>query len=189
MIDNMDNQKKSRQMKSWQKRSQAEKDGALAGHSTLATGKRTIINRWLYLSALAIAGFTSLAYAQTTEERLYGCAGFADKAQRLTCFDDLARDVMSNAKPDKISSQSFGLEHKDTGKDLIGVQQAIVKELKKNAYGAMVLTLDNGQVWEQKDTKTMSIHDGDAVLIERGAMSAFYLTAQGNKRMRVARVK
>ena len=147
------------------------------------------INLRFCLSVFVLAGLLGSVSAQTTEERLIGCANIADQEQRYTCFDDLANDVKSKVNSDKTSSQEFGLEHKEMTKGLAETQQAIVKKLTKNAYGAMVLTLENGQVWEQKDTRKMTIHHGDTVLIERGSMSAFYLTAQGNKRMRVARVR
>jgi len=139
--------------------------------------------------ALALTGFAELTIAQTTEERLIECASVVDEQQRLSCFEDLARGVMSMATSDDNPGQEFGLEHKEMKKDLPEIKQENGKELRKNAYGAMILMLDSGQVWEQTETKKIISHNGDAVVIERGSMSAFYRTAKVNKRIRVARIK
>ncbi len=167
--------------------------------------------------ALILAGIASVAAANTTEKRIADCAGINDNQQRLVCFDALARDLesqsdrltkqqvqsqespVSSAGPeastestaplDPSPSQKFGLEHKQSTSELPGNIQAIVTELKRNAYGQLILRLDNGQTWQQKDSKTIIIHKGDLVFIERGVLGAFYLKAGGRKLIKVARVK
>jgi len=57
--------------------------------------------------------------------------------------------------------------------------------------GGMALTLDNGQVWQQKTAdRGMRVKVGDQVTIKRGVLNSFLLTSDTNKgSMRVARVK
>jgi hypothetical protein len=164
------------------------------------------------LVALALTCIATVASAQGIEDRITGCAGVNDQQQRLACFDTLAMDVASGSglvaqqhglrstdypaspvarsgKSSQSSEDQFGLEHKDKNEGLADELRAQVTEIYKNKLGKMLLILDNGQIWRQKDTKTLIIHKGDSVLIERGFMSAFYLTANDKKRINVARVK
>jgi len=164
-----------------------------------------------YLAILVLTCGATIASAQTIESRVTDCAGVTDSQQRLACFDALAIDLASGVKqaaqehdpstsssvdPDTMSGSSghssdekFGLEHKDERKGQAKELQARVSGIYKNTLGQMILMLDNGQIWQQKDTKTLIIDTGDPVLIERGFMSAFYLSARDKKRISVARVK
>lgn len=68
---------------------------------------------------------------------------------------------------------------------------AKVSELGTLAHGELLLTLDNGQVWQQKSgERAMRIKVGDDVTIRRASLGSFLLTsgvAKGS--MRVTRVK
>jgi hypothetical protein len=68
---------------------------------------------------------------------------------------------------------------------------AKVTALSAQPNGAMVLTLDNGQVWQQKTAdRGMHVKVGDQVTIKRGVLNSFLLTSDvSNGSMRVARVK
>jgi hypothetical protein len=70
---------------------------------------------------------------------------------------------------------------------------ATVTELSTMAHGELVITLDNGQVWQQKARdRAIRIKVGDQVSIKRGSLNSFLLTseAKGAKgSMRVTRVK
>ena len=151
--------------------------------------------RQQFLAVLVLMGVTGVVLAGTVEQGLADCAGIDAEQQRLVCFDTLARDVATGPKPvtseppEEPSTETFGLEHKDPNLGGDSELRAIVTGINKTTLGKMMLTLDNGQVWQQKDSKTLLLREGDAVLIERGALSAFYLSADGNKRIAVARVK
>ena len=165
-----------------------------------------------YLAALVLACITTATPAQTIEDRILGCAAESDQQQRLTCFDTLAADVASGAvnsapeqdqpptdsspnpvarsdSPENSSDENFGLEHKVKNAEVADELQTQVAEIYKDGLGKMLLILDNGQIWQQKDSKTLIIKKGDSIFIERGFMSAFYLSANGKKRIRVARIK
>jgi hypothetical protein len=68
---------------------------------------------------------------------------------------------------------------------------AKVTALEKLPNGGMVLTLDNGQMWQQKTAdRAIRVKVGDQVTIKRGVLNSFLLTSDTNKgSMRVARVK
>jgi len=68
---------------------------------------------------------------------------------------------------------------------------AKVTELETLPNGGMMLTLDNGQIWQQKTAdRAIRVKVGDQVTIKRGALSSFLLTSATNKgSMRVARVR
>jgi hypothetical protein len=68
---------------------------------------------------------------------------------------------------------------------------AKVSELGTLPRGELLLTLDNGQVWQQKPgDRAMRIKVGDDVTIRRASLGSFLLTSQAaNGSMRVTRVK
>jgi hypothetical protein len=68
---------------------------------------------------------------------------------------------------------------------------AKVTEVGRLPHGEVVLTLDNGQVWQQKPgDRAMRIKAGDEVTIHRASLGSFLLTSEAAKgSMRVARVK
>lgn len=161
---------------------------------------------------LVLTCIATAATAQTIENRLAECVGLNDPQQRLSCFDTLAGDVASGsgqvvsnrdqqatippASPiedsvpsDRSAEDRFGLEHKDINEALADELRTKVTEIYKNAMGKMLLILDNGQIWRQKDSKTLIIHKGDSVRIERGVIGSFYLTANDKKRISVTRVR
>lgn len=67
---------------------------------------------------------------------------------------------------------------------------AKVTELSTLPHGELLLTLDNGQVWQQKPgDRAMRVKVGDEVTIKRGSLGSFLLTSQAKGSMRVTRVK
>lgn len=70
------------------------------------------------------------------------------------------------------------------------VLTAKVTELSTLAHGEVLLTLDNGQVWQQKrGDRGMRIKVGDDVTIRRATLGSFLLTAKAKGSMRVSRVR
>lgn len=68
---------------------------------------------------------------------------------------------------------------------------AKVTELDQQPHGELVLTLDNGQVWQQKrGDRGIRVKVGDEVTIRRASLGSFLLTSSAvNGSMRVTRVK
>jgi tRNA-dihydrouridine synthase len=52
-----------------------------------------------------------------------------------------------------------------------------------------VVTLDNGQVWRQAETRaSFEAHAGDAVTVSSGAIGSFWLATDVHNRTRVERI-
>jgi hypothetical protein len=68
---------------------------------------------------------------------------------------------------------------------------AKITELATLPHGQLLLTLDNGQVWQQKTAdRALRLEVGDQVTVKRATLGSFLLTAEGNNgAMRVQRVK
>lgn len=66
---------------------------------------------------------------------------------------------------------------------------ARIASLSYKAHGESILTLDDGQIWEEADSSPhVPYHVGDEVTIKRGVLGAFYLSSSGVRGMRVKRV-
>src|ERR1700746_1185929 len=66
---------------------------------------------------------------------------------------------------------------------------AHIADVSRNAAGRAVLTLDNGQVWRQSETRaSFEARAGDAVKITPGAMGSFWLSTNTQNWTRVERL-
>ena len=142
-----------------------------------------------YLALLVLTAAAAPVGAQSPAKGLADCAGVADQQLRLACFDELAAEYAPGpgAAADRETPEQFGLEHKTP--ETVEEIRALVTRIDGNALGKMVFMLDNGQAWQQKDSKRLIVHEGDEVKIKRGALNAFYLSAGDNRRIQVARIR
>lgn len=86
------------------------------------------------------------------------------------------------------AAAEFGFEDhlKDAPKQLIST----VTLTDRNAKGGLVVSLANGQVWQQTGGERLFLNPGDTIYLFRGAMSAFYLsTSATGRRYRVSRLR
>ncbi len=68
--------------------------------------------------------------------------------------------------------------------------QAQVVEVSKRTRGQYVVTLDNGQVWTEKNAEPyLRIKVGDTITIKRGRLGAYRLVGRGNRATNVVRVE
>jgi hypothetical protein len=75
-----------------------------------------------------------------------------------------------------------------TGAEGIDSLDAQVTRLQQYDYDKVVISLDNGQVWQQIDSSSLRLRVGDDVVIERAALGSFMLKKSGsNRSMRVSR--
>jgi hypothetical protein len=83
------------------------------------------------------------------------------------------------------------LDKQKAAEEASGELTAKVTEVSKLPSGGLVVTLDNGQVWQQKTAdRGMHIKTGDQVTIKRAVLGSFLLTSDTvNGSMRVSRVK
>lgn len=93
------------------------------------------------------------------------------------------------SQPAMTAEQEFGIEHKRDTDKMIDKLYAVVTKLTVNQRRKRILTLDNGQTWQQQDSSTLKVSVGDTIYVERGVLGAFYLSNDDvNKRMKVKRV-
>jgi hypothetical protein len=65
---------------------------------------------------------------------------------------------------------------------------AQIASVSHNAEGRWVFTLDNGQVWQQTETRSFEASPGAAVRISSGAMGSFWIETSKHNWTRVERV-
>jgi hypothetical protein len=65
-----------------------------------------------------------------------------------------------------------------------------VTRVDRNAADRLVVTLDNGQVWQQSETSSqVRVRPGDTVTIKRAALGSFMLVTAKNGSTRAKRIK
>lgn len=68
--------------------------------------------------------------------------------------------------------------------------EATLTKLTSRPYGELVFELDNGQVWQQLETKkNFEIKEGSKVRIKKGAMGSYFLIADSGVATRAKRVR
>lgn len=67
---------------------------------------------------------------------------------------------------------------------------ATVVKIRKRPYGELIVSLDNGQIWEQKHVdRRFKLRVGDTVTITRGKVSGYRMSGKANKAIQVTRRK
>jgi hypothetical protein len=126
---------------------------------------------------------------------LHVCVAESDGARRLSCYDQaLKRPGDHPTTPE----QRFGLSPEQVLKKEQIAQgpkdmTSQVAAVSRTPHGPLLLTLANGQVWEETNPEgtDLSIAVGDSVTLRQGALGGFMLTSShsGNRTLRVKRVK
>jgi hypothetical protein len=136
---------------------------------------------------VACAG-SSLA-AETLPEGIRACAQHQDRDQRLACFD---AEVARLSSPAAVA-QNFGVTRAmEQSKQSTQPNEitARVTDVATRPHGELVLTLDNGQVWQQIEAVAgWSVKAGDQVIIRSGAFSSYRLLAPSGRATKVTRTK
>jgi hypothetical protein len=135
-------------------------------------------------------------------KRIAACTRERDDAQRLACFDRAAAPQASADKDaaGKVdATQMFGVHGSELARnrDDSDTEQgsaptriaAKVAGIDKRARGELVVTLDNGQVWAQKEVGAyFPIKVGDPVTVLAGSLGSFRLVV-ANRATAVTRVR
>lgn len=163
---------------------------------------------------ILLASLASVAAAQAPPADIARCTAIDTDAERLACYDKLfvrsadqpqkeakaaataaAAEAPATAAATKASAASASANLDDFGLDgrkpagqadptpLEEIQARIAK-LETQPRGQAVLTLDNGQVWQQQEYDWhLAFKVGDEVIIKRGALRSYRLQQKGNNRM------
>ncbi len=129
------------------------------------------------------------------------CVAESDDARRLACFDaEMARLMaLPPPAPPLTPEEKFGARG-DLKRDIEERGQVAEPKLEKLAGkveaittrpgGELVVTLDNGQVWQQLPTgDSLPLKTGDDVTLKPGALGSFFLVGPRNRSIKVKRVK
>jgi hypothetical protein len=123
----------------------------------------------LVFGAALLAVGIAQAAADAVPQALRACANVKEDSERLACYD---RTI------ERLSSDS----------ELISMT-AHVTALSRDAAGALVINLDNGQQWLQTSgTSSPLLEVGHEVTITRGALNSFRLATPGGRVLKVKRV-
>jgi hypothetical protein len=143
----------------------------------------TTIYATLAAALLATTAIQSALAGDDLSQRIAACTREQDDARRLACFDRAAAPPAAAKQVD--ATQDFGVHGSelarnrddDDPKDSTPTRiSATVAGVEKRARGELVVTLDNGQVWAQKEVGPyFPIKVGDAVSIIAGTLGSHNL--------------
>lgn len=164
----------------------------------------TIPATWLLFAAAGAQAQADVAH----------CVPIEDPTSRLACFDAATRGTQRTqtdaatasaaasapaaaAVPSTTAARStqaegsanFGLTERNDVPDKI---TASVREVASHTVpGRWVVTLDNGQVWEQRETTAANRRPrpGDSVTIEQGSFGSYLMITTGRGSSRVKRIR
>lgn len=121
-----------------------------------------------YWKPLILLAFASPALADN--EALMDCRQIKDSEKRLACFDDY------------VDSRFLTVEQ-------IEEESIVVTAISKTPSDKLTISLENGQVWRQLDSKRLPLNVGDAVIVRSGSLGSFKLAKEGSSRsIRVKRL-
>jgi hypothetical protein len=115
------------------------------------------------------------------------CAGMANAAERLKCYDAAADRQGFGLPPEReplTKSQDFGKPPPPPREPEVKEIGATVLEFSRTARGRALFVLDNGQTWRQLDADSTVVRDPQPgepmrVTIETGALGSYNLAIEG----------
>jgi hypothetical protein len=155
---------------------------------------------WRIGLILALGYAATSAVAQAAEDPLEVCYRMADATARVDCFDhEMQRRHAAAAGTQKRAQDNVGLEgpelHKKLKEEGVAVEPvkpivATITRLLPRSDNEYAFELDNGQTWEQAESKTdLYVKPHDSVTIKPGVLGAFYMTTSRSQRVRVHRIR
>ena len=139
--------------------------------------------------------------AQSLEEAVRACAAETDVLRRLACYDRAAAPLVGAQAPGAAPASSASPEAK------FGVRNGPLDERKyatapkeitatviliemRRSSGALVVSLDNDQVWMQNQpTEYFPLKVGDTVRIRSAALGSYMMFAPSKRTTRVTRIR
>ena len=125
------------------------------------------MKHWKLLILLFVA-----SPALADQDELMKCRGMDDAEERLACFDRY------------VDARFLTVEQVKEEADPV-----LVTAVTKSSTGKLTITLENGQVWRQNDSKTFRLSAGDAVFVRSKSLGSFVLSKESSSRsIRVKRI-
>jgi hypothetical protein len=136
------------------------------------------------------------AVADPSIARLRACMSEPNDAARLVCYDkEMGRTVKGQPADLGMTPQLIRQKQAEAGIQAPPapkpeVLSAKVTQIVKRSNGRLVVTLDNGQVWEQQETSSVLLEVGDAVTVTPGVLGSLWMDqASHSGRTRVKRIQ
>jgi hypothetical protein len=172
----------------------------------------------LTVVGLCLLAFVSPVLAQSPAtkrppalKRLVDCRSIAAQLERLACYDkevaamdaaEARRDlvVMDREQVKKTRRTLFGLtlpnlgilgDDSDSDEEGTGRLDTTIKAATQNPAGKWILTLQDGGVWAQVDSRALQIdpRPGHDIKIRRAALGSYLANVKGQTAIRVQRVR
>jgi hypothetical protein len=151
----------------------------------------------LYCALLALPAARA---QQAIPESLQACGKLRRDSERLACFDRVVADLQAGkteatASPETMFGASTAIATPPTGegeakRDELQQITAQVVSLKELDDGALLLVLDNNQVWRQQDSDArITVKNGDSVTISRASLGTFRIMDTRGRSARFKRVR
>ncbi|MFN3313053.1 MAG: hypothetical protein ACK46Q_06275 [Hyphomonas sp.] len=166
-------------------------------------------------SFLAFAAPLAAAQSPAPMDPVYACRNISEDAERLACFDNAIADLFQKQQAGQVQTidtaaiqqlerESFGFSMPSlpslfSRSSAAETERASVNEIVEPVRSARlqavsqkaVITLQNGQVWEQIDTTRVNSHTlrrATEARIRRAALGSFMLSVDGSQAFRVRRI-
>ncbi len=142
------------------------------------------------ISLVLVAGPAHADRAGDALSEFTRCAGIAQPAERLKCFDTTVQGLATPSA----KAEGFGRPPPPRPDEITQIR-ATVLELAKTARGRAVFILDNGQTWRQIDGDDTDVREPPPgktikVTIATGIFNSYSLTIEGrNGLIKVRRLK
>lgn len=172
--------------------------------------KRTQIAKMIPLASLVtlVPALTPISTAETINtDVIFACTDLSDNAERLACFDTAvskfkaaedAGEVQTFTKEDvsRERKRNFGLAipsfnfGKDPSKDA-GLDKLLVNvvSIDQDPFKKLKITLENGQVWKQTDSRRVSIRNIETAEIRKAALGSYKIKLDGGSAFKAKRIK
>ena len=124
---------------------------------------------------------------------VHRCAELHDDAERLACYDaEFGKPTAAVPTPASESAEKdFGLAAHGTPQQAeIATVTSVVAAVARKRDGRFLVTLANGQRWEQSELESKaSVEAGDTVTVRRASFGSFLIVTKAGIATRVKRVK
>ncbi|HEX8234124.1 MAG TPA: hypothetical protein VF559_12365 [Caulobacteraceae bacterium] len=142
-------------------------------------------------------------------QKMLDCRAVTDSAERLACYDQAAAQfeqaetqgqvvVVDRAQMREVRRQVFGFNVPSMSLFTRGEKEEEVNNLsttvtaaRQDPYGKWVITIEGGAVWKQTEVVELVRRPkpGSKVEIRSGALGSFFMNVDGQRAVKVERVK
>lgn len=179
-------------------------------------------HHFVVLATLFVINGAAHADEQSPLEQVYACADIKTDSERLACFDaavastrtaqesgefatitreeaeEVQRDAFGFTMPSipKLAMPKFGNGRSDgvktDGDGQISELELAITSIREDAYGKVMITFENGQVWLQTDSEKVRIskkRPPESAVVKRASLGSFLIRLNTGERFKAKRVE